>query len=275
MQTKLSQVLEHCLDGREIAVWGTPTRRLLRELEGRSWHVADTVDLKRDYVVAVTDDDLDDFLEDAASVDARDVLDYICFEDEGKELPFEWELYGTKIGRQSYFGVRVVHACIDGYIESIGRYTSINSTAMIHVDHHSNMSFISDEVEDFFTEENRRRFHERCEADPKHPYMTGKPKLVIGNDVWIGGYAFIDCSKVNVIGDGAVIGAGTVVTHDVPPYAVVVGVPARIMRYRYPPEMIETLERVKWWDWDAETLNRNADALMDPEIFMRRFGGQK
>ncbi len=275
MKTKLSQVLEHCLDGREIAVWGTPTRRLLRELEGRSWHVADTVDVKRDYVVAVTDGDLDDFLEDAASVGARDVLDYICFEDEGKELPFEWELYGTKIGRQSYFGVRVVDACIDGYIESIGRYTSINSTAMIHVDHHSNMSFISDEVEDFFTEENRRRFRERCEADPKHPYMTGKPKLVIGNDVWIGGYAFIDCSKVNVIGNGAVIGAGAVVTHDVPPYAVVVGVPARIMRYRYTPEMIETLERVKWWDWDAETLNRNADALLDPEVFMRRFGGKE
>ena len=96
---------------------------------------------------------------------------------------------------------------------------------------------------------------------------------MIGNDVWMGTYAFINCSKVKSIGDGALIAASAVVLEDVPPYAVVAGVPAKIKRFRYPPEMIETLLRIKWWDWSFEEINANADALMSPEVFMERFGG--
>jgi len=59
---------------------------------------------------------------------------------------------------------------------------------------------------------------------------------------------------------------------NVPPYAVVVGVPAKIKRYRFSPEMIKILLRVKWWNWSIEEINANADALMSPEIFMERFG---
>ena len=59
---------------------------------------------------------------------------------------------------------------------------------------------------------------------------------------------------------------------DVPPYAVVAGVPAKIKRYRFSPEMIEVLLRVKWWNWPVDEINANADALMSPEIFMERFG---
>jgi acetyltransferase-like isoleucine patch superfamily enzyme len=70
--------------------------------------------------------------------------------------------------------------------------------------------------------------------------------ITIGNDVWMG-------HNVNVmggvtVGDGAVIGAGAVVTKDVPPYAVVGGVPAKVLRYRFPRHIIERLLRVKWWD---------------------------
>ena len=75
------------------------------------------------------------------------------------------------------------------------------------------------------------------------------------------------------IGDGAIIGSGAVVLENVPPFAVVVGVPARIKRYRFSKEMIETLLRVKWWDWSIEEINENADALISPELFMKKYGG--
>lgn len=273
MKTKLQQVLEHCLRGRTVAVWGTPTRMLLRELAGSPWEEAGTVRPDTHYVVAPTDQDLDDFLLDPQADAFQDVEDYLCFADLGKELPFDWELFGAKIGRQSYFGEPVANACQEGYIESIGRFTSINSSAMIHVDHHRNMSFISDELEYFFTPENRARYRARYLADPKHPYNTGKPRLVIGSDVWIGARAFINCSKVCSIGDGAIIGAGAVVNQDVPPYAVVAGVPGKILKYRYEPELIAALLRTRWWDWDETTLNQQIDALLDPKVFLLRFGG--
>lgn len=77
---------------------------------------------------------------------------------------------------------------------------------------------------------------------------------VIGNDVWIGLGAVV-LSGVRV-GDGAVIGAATVVTRDVPPYAVVVGNPARIVRYRFPPDLRERLLRVQWWRWSEEQIRQ-------------------
>ena len=131
-------------------------------------------------------------------------------------------------------------------------------------------------IVELFNNENKALHESHVLADPRNPYSTNKAnKLVIGNDVWVGTYAFINCSKVKSIGDGAIIGAGAVVLEDVPPYAVVVGVPAKIKRYRFPPEMIETLLRIKWWNWSIDEINANADALFSPEIFYERFGNQQ
>ena len=272
MSTKLQQILDHCLNGREVVLWGDPTRLLRRELEPYGFIFAEKVDRERHYVVAVTEDDFTDFKLDPQSEGFKVVDDFIVYGDIGLELPFDWELYGVKIGRQTYFGEGIINACENGYVESIGRYTSINSTAVIHCDHHSNMMFVTDELDDFFTPENRAKFEKLCALDPKHPYAHGKPKVTIGSDVWIGAHTFINCSKVISIGDGAVIGAGAVVTKDVPPYSVVVGVPAKVIKYRYPPEMIRTLMKTKWWEWTPEEINKNADALMWQDVFMERFG---
>lgn len=74
--------------------------------------------------------------------------------------------------------------------------------------------------------------------------------IKIGNDVWIGDNVFI---KNGIkIGDGAIIGAKSVVTHDVPPYAIVCGNPANILRYRFDETVINELLELKWWDLPDE-----------------------
>lgn len=79
-----------------------------------------------------------------------------------------------------------------------------------------------------------------------------QPFTTIGNDVWIGDMAFIRAGVT--IGDGAVIGAHSVVTKDVPPYAVIAGVPAKILRYRFKKETIKILLESKWWNWPENKL---------------------
>lgn len=83
----------------------------------------------------------------------------------------------------------------------------------------------------------------------------------IGNDVWIAAGANI-LRGVN-IGDGAVIGAGAVVLHDVEPYAIVAGVPARVIKYRFDEQTIQRLLKIKWWDWPHEKIKKNAKLLHD------------
>ncbi len=74
----------------------------------------------------------------------------------------------------------------------------------------------------------------------------------IGNDVWIGAAALVLDGVT--IGDGAVVAAGAVVTRDVPPYAIVAGNPARIIRHRLPPEIIAALLDIRWWEWPDQRI---------------------
>lgn len=77
-------------------------------------------------------------------------------------------------------------------------------------------------------------------------------RTVIGHDTWIGHGAQVKPEVT--VGDGAVIASGAIVTKDVPAYAIVAGVPARVVRMRQPPEIAERLVRLAWWDWDHDTL---------------------
>lgn len=86
----------------------------------------------------------------------------------------------------------------------------------------------------------------------------------IGNDVWIAAGAQV-LHKVR-IGDGAVIGGGAVVTHDVPPYAVAAGVPARIIALRCEEKWIDKLLELKWWDWPLEVIKKNMQYFMENDI---------
>jgi virginiamycin A acetyltransferase len=90
------------------------------------------------------------------------------------------------------------------------------------------------------------------------------PDTVIGNDVWIGhGALILPGARV---GDGVIIGAGAVVSGQVAPYAVVAGNPARTIRSRFAPEVIEALLHLAWWDWPTDRIEAALPALLQPDI---------
>ena len=155
------------------------------------------------------------------------------------------------------------------FIKSIGRYSNFNETAYIHQNHPINM-ITNISIGQARSVLNKESLELYVSAENTDRRTTGN-KVTIGNDVWIGAYAFINASTVSTIGDGAIIGSGAIVTHDVPPYSIVYGVPARVHRYRFSPEQIDTLLREKWWDWDDEIINQNAELLVYPEKFFERF----
>ena len=103
---------------------------------------------------------------------------------------------------------------------------------------------------------------EKC--TPQLSDLPIKGDTVIGNDVWIGQHVTI-LPGVH-IGNGAIIGANSVVTKDVPAYHVAGGNPARIIRKRFDDQTIDFLQRLKWWDWPAEKIFDNLDLLCSGDI---------
>lgn len=103
---------------------------------------------------------------------------------------------------------------------------------------------------------------------PDNAERVGEPwskgDVVIGSDVWIGRGAKI-LGGVTV-GDGAVIAAWSVVTKDVSPYTIVAGVPARAVRQRFSREIVESLLRIRWWDWDDAVVRARIDELASTDL---------
>ena len=102
------------------------------------------------------------------------------------------------------------------------------------------------------------------DADKIEGWAKTRGDVVIGNDVWIGAEALV-MSGVR-IGNGAVIGARAVVTKDVPPYAIVAGVPAKVVRMRFDGESIARLEALAWWDWDDSKITRYLPSLLSSDV---------
>ena len=99
----------------------------------------------------------------------------------------------------------------------------------------------------------------------------GKCQILIGNDVWIGRGCILKTTnpkKPLVIGDGAIIAADSVVVKNVPPYAIVGGNPAQIIKYRFEPHIIDALLRIKWWDWSLDKIHDNFKYWNDIEKFV-------
>ena len=93
--------------------------------------------------------------------------------------------------------------------------------------------------------------------------------LTIGNDVWIGVNAIIT-GNVKQIGNGSIIGAGAVVTHDVEPYSIVAGVPAHVIGYRFTKDIEEAVEKSSWWELTPDELERYAEFADRPLEFVKQ-----
>lgn len=95
------------------------------------------------------------------------------------------------------------------------------------------------------------------------------PPVEIGNDCWIGDRVEIVGGKK--IGDGAVVLTGAVVTEDIPPYAVVGGVPARILKYRFNSQTISSLLSIAWWDFPLSWFEENSSQLCNIDVFLQEY----
>lgn len=94
----------------------------------------------------------------------------------------------------------------------------------------------------------------------------------IGHDTWIGHSAIIKPGIT--LGNGCVVGSGAVVTKDVEPYAIVVGNPAKVLKYRFTPKQIKSLEAIQWWDWPSEKIHeRWEDFLLPIDDFIKKVEG--
>ena len=163
------------------------------------------------------------------------------------------------IGDYSYFaGYNQV------YYATIGKFCSVASFARINTTNHPTYDRIA---QHHFTYRSKRfGFGE----DDAEFFTQRKDKAVtIGNDVWIGHNAII-MPDVN-IGNGAVVGAGAVVTRNVEPYSVVAGVPARKVKMRFPDDLVVKIEQTKWWDWDYQTIKERLSDFRDIEAFVRKY----
>lgn len=144
---------------------------------------------------------------------------------------------------------RIIHA-------DIGKFCSIAGETKIGMGTHT-LDKIS--TSPIFTEKDNATRHSWVKTSAVNPYK----RVRVGNDVWIGARAMV-LGGVS-ISDGAVIGAGAIVTKDVPPYAVVVGVPARVIKYRFPQEQISKLLEHPWWNLPKEKLKKNINLFQDSD----------
>ena len=157
---------------------------------------------------------------------------------------------------------RYTYTCYDDEIVNceIGQFCSISDDVIIGgAEHPIKWVSTSPVFQDVKHSGPRKKFS-------RH-HFDGIAKTFIGNDVWIGKRAIIKAGVT--IGDGAVIGAGAVVTKDVPPYAVVAGMPAKIIKYRFDEETIESLLSSKWWDLPDERLQEIAHLINKPSEFLK------
>lgn len=124
----------------------------------------------------------------------------------------------------------------------VGRYCSLGRRVTVGLAHHDLSSITTSPFFDLPAPAGTLRL---ASQDPVR-------RVIVGNDCWIGDGAQI-MSGVRV-GDGAIIGASAVVTKDVPPYAIVGGIPAKIIKYRFPDDVIERLQALRWWRFSPAQL---------------------
>jgi acetyltransferase-like isoleucine patch superfamily enzyme len=166
---------------------------------------------------------------------------------------------GVEIGRHTYgFGEHTFPIFTEGARIVVGAFCAIDNEARIHGGGaHVITRAAAFPLNAMLFDRGKRNALDDMDKGP----------TVIGNDVWIGKAATVLTGLT--VGDGAVVGTRAVVTKSVPPYAIVAGNPARILRYRFDSDIRERLLALRWWDWDDDEIRAQKRWFMgDVESFL-------
>lgn len=170
---------------------------------------------------------------------------------------------GSEIGEGTYIhdGASLKHT-------KVGKWCSISPEVKVIVGNHPTRKFVTTHPLFYSSKEYAGMKWRDETVYPEYSYTddTQKWYCEIGNDVWVGTRALL-VSGIK-IGDGAIVAAGAVVTKDVPPYAIVGGVPAKIIRYRFTQTQINKLEESQWWNEDIKKLRENVEKFDSIESFL-------
>lgn len=177
-----------------------------------------------------------------------------CKIDKSSKVRFAALVVGCNIEKNTYIAE---HSTV--LYSDIGKYTSIASDCFIGGASHP-IDWVS--TSPVFHETSSVLKKKYCRT----PYNAYR-RTTIGNDVWIGTHSLI---KAGVkIGNGAIIGMGSVVTKDVGDYEIWAGNPAKRIRYRFPEHVIQALQEISWWDMDDIEIKKYAQLFHKPELFIK------
>jgi len=161
-------------------------------------------------------------------------------------------IYHSHVGRLTYTGMNtvVMHA-------QIGQFCAISWGVTVGPGEHDYHRVTS---HDFLYNPT----YQLTENTTAAPYDRYSRPCILGNDVWLG--ANVTVLRGCTIGDGAVIGANATVTSDIPPYAIAVGSPARVIRYRFDADTVCRLQALRWWDLPLDTIAKHIAVFQSDDI---------
>lgn len=276
---KGGRIVQSVMNSHGVRIKGFVDQRAGELKEYPDYEVKSTGEINpaRDYIVVGIMSLRYEIIESLEQADYKYLDDYLYVYE--REYNKEDIVYrGVRIGRYTY-GYEGLLASYP-LASSIGRYCSVNDTARIW-NNHSVDCVTTHPMLDHPLFCPLEQYGERRELAIKYgkhhnnaeyensPLRSNEP-VVIGNDVWIGAGVII--LPGTIVGDGAILSAGAVITKDVEPYAIVGGVPARVIRYRYSEEQIAKFLRIRWWEWSPQKIENNIELFYQPEKFLEVFG---
>lgn len=171
---------------------------------------------------------------------------------------------GTRFSGRLGFGSYIGENCD---IEAkVGRYCAISKNVITAIGNHPTSKYVSIHPAFFSTQKQAGFTYVKETSFEEKSFADHESYIVIGNDVWIG--ASVTILNGVTIGDGAVIASGAVVTKDVMPYAIVGGVPAQFIKWRFSEEEIAALQSIKWWNKSDLWLKEKSGSFKDIRVFL-------